>query len=82
VFLSCAHSEGWNLPLIEAMACGIPSIYSNCSGQLEFAENKGIPINILGEKSANDSSYNHFNDYTGNYYEPDFNHLQLMMMYS
>ena len=82
VFLSCARSEGWNLPLIEAMACGIPSIYSNCSGQLEFAENKGIPINILGEKSANDSSYNHFNDYTGNYYEPDFNHLQLMMMYS
>ena len=82
VFLSCARSEGWNLPLIEAMACGIPSIYSNCSGQLEFAEEKGIPVNILGEKSANDSSYNHFNDYTGNYYEPDFNHLQLMMMYS
>ncbi len=22
VFLSCARSEGWNLPLIEAMACG------------------------------------------------------------
>jgi len=82
VFLSCARSEGWNLPLIEAMACGIPSIYSNCSGQLEFAEDKGIPVNILGEKSANNSSYNHFNDYTGNYYEPDFNHLQLMMMYS
>ena len=82
VFLSCARSEGWNLPLIEAMACGIPSIYSNCSGQLEFAKDKGIPVNILGEKSANNSSYNHFNDYTGNYYEPDFNHLQLMMMYS
>jgi len=82
VFLSCARSEGWNLPLIEAMACGIPSIYSNCSGQLEFAEGKGIPVNILGEKPADDSSYNHFNGYTGNYYEPDFNHLQLMMMYS
>ena len=25
VFLSCARSEGWNLPLIEAMACGTPS---------------------------------------------------------
>jgi len=24
VFLSCARSEGWNLPLIEAMACGTP----------------------------------------------------------
>ena len=75
VFLSCARSEGWNLPLIEAMACGIPSIYSNCSGQLEFATGKGIPVNILGEKSASDSSYNHFNEYAGNYYEPDFEDL-------
>ena len=74
-FLSCARSEGWNLPLIEAMACGTPSIYSNCSGQLEFAEGRGIPVNIIGEKSASDSSYNHFNGYDGNYYEPDFKDL-------
>lgn len=26
VFLSCARSEGWNLPLIEAMACGMAFI--------------------------------------------------------
>jgi len=84
VFLSCARSEGWNLPLIEAMACGIPSIYSNCSGQLEFAEGKGIPVNVLGEKSADINSYARYkmSDLPGNYYEPDFNHLQLMMMYS
>ena len=82
VFLSCARSEGWNLPLIEAMACGIPSIYSNCSGQLEFAEGKGIPVNILGEKPANNSSYNHFNDTVGNYYEPDFNHLSQQIRFS
>ena len=75
VFLSCARSEGWNLPLIEAMVCGTPSIYSNCSGQLEFTEGRGIPVNIIGEKSANDSSYNHFNGYDGNYYEPDFKDL-------
>jgi autotransporter strand-loop-strand O-heptosyltransferase len=78
-FVSCARSEGWNLPLIEAMACGTPSIYSNCSGQLEFAEGRGIPVNVLGEKPANESSYNHFNEMVGNYYEPDFNHLSEMM---
>ena len=50
VFVSCARSEGWNLPLIEAMACGTPSIYSECSGQLEFAEGKGHPVKISGEK--------------------------------
>jgi len=81
IFLSCARSEGWNLPLIEAMACGTPSIYSNCSGQLEFAEGRGIPVNIIGEKSASDSSYNHFNGYDGNYYEPDFNHLSEKMKF-
>lgn len=71
-FVSCARSEGWNLPLIEAMACGIPSIYSNCSGQLEFAEGRGIPINILGELPVSANTYNHFNYNVGNYYEPDF----------
>jgi autotransporter strand-loop-strand O-heptosyltransferase len=79
VFISCSRSEGWNLPLIESMSCGTPSIYSNCSGQLEFAEGKGIPINILGEKPVNESDYNHFNESVGNYYEPDFNHLSKQM---
>jgi glycosyltransferase involved in cell wall biosynthesis len=71
VFLSCSRSEGWNLPLCEAMACGIPSIYSNCSGQLEFAKSKGHPVKILGEKQIP-------NGY-GNYYEPDFNDLSNVM---
>jgi glycosyltransferase involved in cell wall biosynthesis len=44
VFLSCARSEGWNLPLIEAMACGTPSIYTACCAQMEFAEGKGLPV--------------------------------------
>ena len=80
VFLSCARSEGWNLPLIEAMSCGIPSIYSNCSGQLEFAEGRGIPVGIVGERSVSDSDYNHFNENVGNYYEPDFDDLCVKMM--
>ena len=71
-FVSCARSEGWNLPLIESMACGTPSIYSNCSGQLEFAEGKGIPVKIIGEKPVDASTYSHFNESVGNYYEPDF----------
>lgn len=79
VFLSCARAEGWNLPLIEAMACGTPSIYSECSGQMEFAEGKGIPVKIKGEKPALDADYNHFNTVVGNYYEPDFEDLARVM---
>jgi autotransporter strand-loop-strand O-heptosyltransferase len=79
VFVSCARSEGWNLPLIEAMACGTPSIYSACSGQMEFAEGKGLPVKILGEKPVMDADYNHFNSSVGNYYEPDFKDLARVM---
>ena len=79
VFLSCARSEGWNLPLIEAMACGTPSIYSECSGQMEFAEGKGLPVRVLGEKPALDADYNHFNSTVGNYYEPNFDDLAKVM---
>lgn len=79
VFVSCSRSEGWNLPLIEAMSCGTPSIYSNCSAQLEFAKGRGLPVKIIGEKAAQDSSYNHYNEAVGNYYEPDFEDLGKVM---
>jgi autotransporter strand-loop-strand O-heptosyltransferase len=79
VFVSCARSEGWNLPLIEAMACGTPSIYSNCSGQLEFAQDKGFPVKITGEKPVSEAVGNHFNQSLGNYYEPDFIDLAKVM---
>ena len=81
VFVSCARSEGWNLPLIEAMACGTPSIYSDCCAQLEFAKEKGIPVKIVGEKPANQNNYGRYtmSDLPGNYYEPNFDHLSEMM---
>jgi autotransporter strand-loop-strand O-heptosyltransferase len=79
VFLSCSRSEGWNLPLIEAMACGTPSIYSDCSGQLEFAAGKGIPVKIRGEIETK-----HFYapgvTCQGNWYEPDFKDLESKMI--
>lgn len=81
VFLSCARSEGWNLPLIEAMACGTPSIYSAGSGQMEFAEGKGLPVKIIGEKLANSNNYGRYtmSDLPGSYPEPDFEDLSLVM---
>ncbi len=76
VFLSCARSEGWNLPLIEAMACGIPSIYSNWGAQLQFAQNKGVPVKVLHEVPAKTQDPS----FVGNYIEPDFNDLSKQMM--
>jgi glycosyltransferase involved in cell wall biosynthesis len=69
VFVSCARGEGWNLPLIEAMACGTPAIYSNCSGQTGFTRGRGLPVNIIKEvEFPGEPEY-------GNYYEPDFSDL-------
>jgi autotransporter strand-loop-strand O-heptosyltransferase len=85
VFLSCARAEGWNLPLIEAMACGTPSIYSACSAQMQFAGGKGLPVKIVGEKSTQGNNYSNFainleDTYIpGNYYEPDFEDLSRVM---
>ena len=69
VFLSCSRGEGWNLPLIEAMACGIPSVYSNWGAQLEFAEGKGSPVKIDKEIPAANTKTP---DLVGNYCEPDW----------
>ncbi len=71
VFVSCARSEGWNLPLIEAMACGTPSLYSNWGGQLEFAKDKGVPVKISHLRQANITD----RDMPGEYCEPDFEDL-------
>jgi len=83
VFLSCARSEGWNIPLIEAMACGVPSIYSDCSGQTEFASGKGIPIRILGKELVRIGDGAVASQFTskmpGHYYAPDFTHLKKKM---
>lgn len=76
VFLSCARSEGWNLPLIEAMACGIPSLYSNCSGQLEFAQGKGIPVDVKGTSTSLYVNCYSKNQSIGSWYEPDFKDLE------
>lgn len=83
VFVSCARGEGWNLPLIEAMACGIPSIYSECSGQMEFAEGKGLPVDILRLIPSSNSANDGFNyGFTpGNYYEPNFDTFKKHLRY-
>ena len=74
-FVSCARSEGWNLPLIEAMACGTPAIYSDWGGQLEFAEGHGVPVSISHMRPANIEH----KDFPGEYCEPDWDDLKWKM---
>ncbi len=79
VFISCARSEGWNLPLIEAMACGVPSIYSKWGAQLEFSEGRGLPVEIKGEIPAIDDDGSIL---PGNYCEPDWEDFKRVLLSS
>lgn len=38
-FISLSSAEGWNMPLLEAMATGLPCIATNCTAQTEFINN-------------------------------------------
>ena len=76
VLISCARSEGWNLPLIESLACGTPSIYTKCSGQLEFTKNKGLGVRVIGEEPAtNNENLTYEHNIPGNFYTPDLDDL-------
>ena len=81
VFVSCARSEGWNIPLIEAMVSGTPAIYSNWGAQLEFAKGKGLPVNIVDERPASIGAELGFaRDTPGLYAEPDFEDLKRALL--
>ena len=72
VFVSCARSEGWSLPLCEAMACGIPSITSDWGGTTEYA-NDAIKVNVPMECKPV-GIYGDWN-VPGVWGEPDYDHL-------
>jgi autotransporter strand-loop-strand O-heptosyltransferase len=81
VLITCARSEGWNIPLIEAMAAGTPSIYSNWGAQLEFAGGLGNPVKISRELPANVGRDLGFaGDTPGLYAEPDFSDLRRVLL--
>lgn len=79
-YVSCARSEGWNLPLIEAIACGTPSICSGWGAQLEFADGVSYLVDVPKEKAPEQVVFlaGNYSEY-GMWGEPDFDHLKHVM---
>lgn len=46
-FVLATHGEGWGLPLLEAMACGLPTIATAWGGHIDFmGEGRGLLVGI------------------------------------
>jgi autotransporter strand-loop-strand O-heptosyltransferase len=76
VFVSCSRSEGFYLPGIESMACGIPTILANYGGSTEYGED-ALLVNVPGTKKPQEIYGNW--DVPGVWGEPDYNHLVEVM---
>jgi autotransporter strand-loop-strand O-heptosyltransferase len=76
VFVSCSRSEGWNLPLIEAMACGVPAIASDWGGTTEYAKD-ALLVRVPSAKKPH-GIYGNWN-VPGEWGEPDYEHLVEVM---
>lgn len=80
-FVSCSRSEGWGLPIIEAMACGVPTIVADFGGSTEYATDA---IKVRVPKLIKPYGIYGNWDVPGFWGEPDFDHLveQMRAVYS
>ncbi len=76
-FVLPTRGEGWGMPVLEAMACGLPTIATNWSGPADFLhDGVGYPLQVksLVPAKARCPYYEGFR-----WAEPDLEHLRFLM---
>lgn len=81
-FVLPTRGESWGLPIIEAMACGVPVITTNWGGHLEFMKKDfGWLIDVESMEMPEDEPF--FKPYDKNEWaNPSVKHLRELMRYA
>jgi glycosyltransferase involved in cell wall biosynthesis len=73
-------AEGWGLPIIEALACGIPAIATNYSGHTMFLnDGNGYLIDVERMIPVDDPFFYGMGEPLGVWAQPNLDHLQALM---
>jgi glycosyltransferase involved in cell wall biosynthesis len=76
-FVLPTRGEGWGMPMLEAMACGLPTIATNWSAQTDFMSHENsflIDVDRLVPAKAKCPYYDGFK-----WAEPSYEHLRFLM---
>ncbi len=75
------RSEGWGLPIVDAMACGLPTIVTNYSAQTDYAHKDNaylLDYKLIQNQSRQYLKFSglpHELEYFGHWAEPHMDHL-------
>ena len=77
-YITAGRGEGWDMPLMEAMACGLPTIATNWGAHQEFATNENsYLLDITGTIPA-EAKCPYYEGF--NWANPDANHFSELLL--
>jgi len=80
-FLFPSRAEGWGLPIIEALACGLPTIVTNYSGQTEYLTREMAYLLDYDFEDIKIPFFLSKDGYYGQWARPDMNQFRYYLRY-